>query len=89
MSGLALRAALAGGAFSFLILMWICSCGSSRHGGCPLEAGETESELRGEEDVKCKGGNFQCAIPPSRIEGVKQKQSTQRCMVQDTNKGME
>lgn len=62
-------------------------------GGVPLMQGRQKVNSGVKEDVKCKGGKFQCAIPPSRIEGVKRKQhkttSTQRFMVQDINKGME
>lgn len=102
MSGLALWAALAGG--TFLILMWICSCESSKHregGGVPLRQArqEVDSEVRG---LKVQEGKVPAPLSsssaPSCLQewrGLNKKKKKKkenkhtRMNVQDKNQGME
>lgn len=53
--------------------MWICCCESSRHGGCPLDAGETESELRGERGRKVQRGEVPVRHPAFKNRGGQTK----------------
>lgn len=84
MSGLPLWAALAGGTFFFFntdvdLLVWK----QQTRGVSPWGRRDRKWTQR-REDLKCKGESssssqqFQCAILPSRSEGVKKKPSTQR-----------
>lgn len=82
--------------------MWICSGESSKHGGgvsLRQVRQEVDSEVRGlkvhEGESSSSSQQFQCAILPSRSEGVikkkekkEKRRSTQGWMGQDKNQGM-